>query len=42
MCMVIAKENLLKESDNTDKCLSFYGATKKSNEIMAHSYFSSI
>ena len=26
------------ESDNTDHPLSFYAATKKSNEIMAHSY----
>ena len=26
------------ENDNTDKPLSFYAATKKSNEIMAHSY----
>lgn len=33
------KGKSFKESDNTDKCLSFYGATKKSNEIMAHSYF---
>ena len=28
----------LSESDNTDHPLSFYAATKKSNEIMAHSY----
>ncbi len=28
----------LKESSNTDKPLSFYAATKKSNEIMAYSY----
>ncbi len=28
----------LKENDNTDKPLSFYAATKKSNEILAHSY----
>lgn len=34
-----SKGKSFKESDNTDKCLSFYGATKKSNEIMAHSYF---
>ena len=26
------------ESDNTDQPTSFYGATKKSNELMAHSY----
>jgi UDP-glucuronate 4-epimerase len=26
------------ESDNTDRPISFYGATKKSNELMAHSY----
>ena len=26
------------ENDNTDKPLSFYAATKKSNEIMAYSY----
>lgn len=34
-----SKGKSFKEKDNTDKCLSFYGATKKSNEIMAHSYF---
>ena len=28
----------LSENDNTDHPLSFYAATKKSNEIMAHSY----
>ena len=28
----------LKETDNTDKPLSFYAATKKSNEVMAHSF----
>lgn len=28
----------LKENDNTDKPLSFYAATKKSNEVMAHSF----
>ena len=28
----------LKEDFNTDKPLSFYAATKKSNEVMAHSY----
>ena len=28
----------LKENDNTDKPISFYAATKKSNEILAHSY----
>ncbi len=33
-----SKEFPLKESENTDKPLSFYAATKKSNEIMAHSY----
>ena len=27
----------LKEENNTDKPLSFYAATKKSNEVMAHS-----
>ena len=27
-----------KESDNVDHPVSFYGATKKSNEVMAHSY----
>ena len=27
-----------KETDNVDHPISFYGATKKSNEIMAHSY----
>ncbi len=26
------------ENDNTDQPLSFYAATKKSNEVMAHSY----
>jgi UDP-glucuronate 4-epimerase len=26
------------ENDNTDRPISFYGATKKSNELMAHSY----
>jgi len=26
------------EDANTDRPLSFYGATKKSNELMAHSY----
>jgi UDP-glucuronate 4-epimerase len=26
------------EGDNTDQPISFYGATKKSNELMAHSY----
>lgn len=26
------------ESDDTDQPISFYGATKKSNELMAHSY----
>ena len=28
----------LKETDNTDKPLSFYAATKKRNEVMAHSF----
>lgn len=28
----------LREYDNTDKPLSFYAATKKSNEVMAHSF----
>ena len=28
----------LKEESNTDKPLSFYAATKKANEVMAHSY----
>ena len=28
----------IKEEDNTNKPLSFYAATKKSNEIMAYSY----
>jgi UDP-glucuronate 4-epimerase len=28
----------LKEESNTDKPLSFYAATKKSNEVMAHAY----
>jgi len=27
-----------RETDNTDRPVSFYGATKKSNEVMAHSY----
>ena len=27
-----------REDDNTDQPVSFYGATKKTNEIMAHSY----
>ena len=30
----------LKENYNTDKPLSFYAATKKSNEVLAHSYSS--
>ncbi len=33
-----SKKFPLKESDNTDNPLSFYAATKKSNEVMAHSY----
>ena len=28
----------LKESDNTDKPIQFYAATKKSNEVIAHAY----
>lgn len=28
----------LNEEDNTDKPISFYAATKKSNEVLAHSY----
>jgi UDP-glucuronate 4-epimerase len=32
------KKNILKEDDNTDNPLSFYAATKKSNEVMAYSY----
>ena len=27
-----------KETDNTDKPLQFYAVTKKTNELMAHSY----
>ncbi|MEO5958097.1 MAG: NAD-dependent epimerase/dehydratase family protein [Opitutaceae bacterium] len=27
-----------REDDNTDRPISFYGATKKANELMAHSY----
>ena len=27
-----------REVDNTDKPIQFYAATKKSNEVMAHSY----
>lgn len=27
-----------RESDNTDQPISYYGATKKANELMAHSY----
>jgi UDP-glucuronate 4-epimerase len=27
-----------REDDNTDRPLSYYGATKKANEVMAHSY----
>ena len=30
--------NNTKEEDNTDKPLQFYAATKKSNELMAHSF----
>ena len=33
-----AKKFPLKEDDNTDKPLSFYAATKKCNEVIAHSY----
>ena len=32
------KEKSFKESDRTDHPVSLYGATKKSNEIIAHSY----
>ena len=32
------KEKSFKESDKTDHPVSLYGATKKSNEIIAHSY----
>ena len=32
------KEKSFKESDRTDHPISLYGATKKSNEIIAHSY----
>ena len=27
-----------REEDNTDQPVSYYGATKKANELMAHSY----
>ena len=33
-----SKKFPLKETDNTDRPLSFYAATKKSNEVMAYSY----
>jgi UDP-glucuronate 4-epimerase len=33
-----SKETILKESDETDHPLSFYSATKKSTELLAHSY----
>ncbi len=33
-----AKNFPLKENNNTDKPLSFYAATKKCNEVMAHSF----
>ena len=33
-----SKKFPLKEKENTDKPLSFYAATKKSNEVMAYSY----
>ena len=33
-----SKKFPLNESDRTDQPLSFYAATKKSNEVMAHSY----
>ena len=33
-----SKKFPLNENDRTDKPLSFYAATKKSNEVMAHSY----
>jgi UDP-glucuronate 4-epimerase len=32
------KKKIFKESDRTDHPVSLYGATKKSNEIIAHSY----
>jgi UDP-glucuronate 4-epimerase len=35
-----AKKFPVKENDSTDSPLSFYAATKKSNEVMAHSYSS--
>ena len=33
-----SKKFPIKEKENTDKPLSFYAATKKSNEVMAYSY----
>jgi UDP-glucuronate 4-epimerase len=33
-------EQVMKESDNTDQPIQFYAATKKCNEIIAHSYSS--
>jgi UDP-glucuronate 4-epimerase len=33
-----SKKSAFSETDNTDKPLSFYAATKKSNEVMAYSY----
>ena len=35
-----SKKKILKESDNTDNPLSLYAATKKTNEVLAYSYFS--
>src|SRR4051812_14614746 len=33
-----AAKTPFREDDNTDRPLSYYGATKKANELMAHSY----
>lgn len=35
-----SKKSILSENDSTDKPLNLYAATKKSNEIMAYSYYS--
>jgi len=35
-----SKKKILNENDNTDNPLSFYAATKKTNEVLAYSYFS--
>lgn len=35
-----SKKKILDENDNTDNPLSLYAATKKTNEVMAYSYFS--